>query len=206
MENKLWLQASCIFYIILKSIKRAIFLPQERRGELRLLFLCLWTREGEDQGSELAGINRGKSLSHVQLFATLGLNTGVGSLSLLQGIFPTQGSNLGLLHCGWILYQLSHRGSPEKEMATHSSVLAWRIPGTGEPGGLSSMGPHRVGHDWCVLAAAANSLREGINFVNAAQRWFIIVCIPIHGSLHNIVMYNTMKFDYVYCLSLIVIF
>ena len=41
-----------------------------------------------------------------------GQNTGVGSLSFLQGIFPTQGSNLGLLHCGWILYQLSHRGSP----------------------------------------------------------------------------------------------
>ena len=35
----------------------------------------------------------------------------------------------------------------EKEMATHSSVLAWGIPGTGEPGGLPSMGSHRVGHD-----------------------------------------------------------
>ena len=35
----------------------------------------------------------------------------------------------------------------EKEMATHSSILAWRIPGTEEPGGLPSMGPHRVGHD-----------------------------------------------------------
>jgi len=43
----------------------------------------------------------------------------------------------------------------EKEMATHSSVLAWRIPGTAEPGGLQSMGSHRVGHDWCNLAAAA---------------------------------------------------
>ena len=43
----------------------------------------------------------------------------------------------------------------EKEMATHSSVLAWRIPGTGEPGGLPSVGSHRVGHDWSVLAAAA---------------------------------------------------
>ena len=41
-----------------------------------------------------------------------------------------------------------------KEMATHSSVLAWRIPGTGEPGGLPSMGSHRVGHDWSNLAAA----------------------------------------------------
>ena len=43
----------------------------------------------------------------------------------------------------------------EKEMATHSSVLAWRIPGTGEPGGLLSMGSHRVGHDRSDLAAAA---------------------------------------------------
>ena len=40
-------------------------------------------------------------------------------------------------------------------MATHSSVLAWRIPGTGEPGGLPSMGSHRVGHDCSDLAAAA---------------------------------------------------
>ena len=42
-----------------------------------------------------------------------------------------------------------------KEMATHSSVFAWRIPGTGEPGGLPSLGSHRVGHDWNDLAAAA---------------------------------------------------
>ena len=42
-----------------------------------------------------------------------GQNTGVGSLSLLQGIFPTQGSNSGLLHCRRIVYQLSHKGSPK---------------------------------------------------------------------------------------------
>ena len=48
-----------------------------------------------------------------------------------------------------------HFDALEKEMATHSSVLAWRIPGTGEPGGLPSMGLHRVGHDWSDLAAAA---------------------------------------------------
>ena len=41
----------------------------------------------------------------------------------------------------------------EKEMATHSSVLAWRVPGTAEPGGLLSLGLHRVGHDWSDLAA-----------------------------------------------------
>ena len=40
-----------------------------------------------------------------------------------------------------------HFHALEKEMTTHSNVLAWRIPGTGEPGGLPSMGSHRVGHD-----------------------------------------------------------
>ena len=56
-----------------------------------------------------------KSLSRVQLLAiSPGQNTGVGSLSLLQGIFPTQGWNPSLLHCRQILYQLSHKGSPER--------------------------------------------------------------------------------------------
>ena len=49
-----------------------------------------------------------------------------------------------------------HFRALEKEMATHSRVLAWRIPGTVEPGGLPSMGSHRVGHDWNDLAAAAH--------------------------------------------------
>ena len=50
----------------------------------------------------------------------------------------------------WVSLVNTYRGVSgriEKEMATHSSVLAWRIPGTGEPGGLPSMGSHRVGHD-----------------------------------------------------------
>ena len=51
---------------------------------------------------------------------------------------PTQLSNFTLTF---------HFYTVEKEMATHSSVLAWRIPGTGEPGGLPSLGSHRVGHD-----------------------------------------------------------
>ena len=50
----------------------------------------------------------------------------------------------------WFLNKLT-----EKEMATHSSVLAWRIAGTEEPGGLPSVGSHRVGHDWSDLAATA---------------------------------------------------
>ena len=48
-----------------------------------------------------------------------------------------------------------HFHAVEKEMATHSSVLAWRIPGTAGPGGLPSMGSHRVRHDQSDLAAAA---------------------------------------------------
>ena len=48
-------------------------------------------------------------------------------------------------------------------MAIHSSVLAWRIPGTGKPGGLPSMGSHRVRHDWHDLAAAAAALYKDLN-------------------------------------------
>ena len=47
-----------------------------------------------------------------------------------------------------------HFHALEKEMATHSSVLAWRIPETGEPGGLPSMGLHRVGHNYSDLATS----------------------------------------------------
>ena len=50
-----------------------------------------------------------------------------------------------------------HFPALEKEMATHSSVLAWRIPGTGEPGGLPSMESHGVGHDGSDLAATATT-------------------------------------------------
>ena len=53
-----------------------------------------------------------------------------------------------------------HFHALDKEMATHSSVLAWRIPGMGEPGGLPSMGSHRVGHDRNDLAVAVNIIRR----------------------------------------------
>ena len=64
----------------------------------------------------------------------------------------------------------------EKEMATHSSVLALRIPGTEEPGGLPSMGSHRVGHDWSDLAAAVavGAVKE-LNFL-LPQSWFLMSC------------------------------
>ena len=56
-----------------------------------------------------------------------------------------------------------HFPALEKEMATDSSVLACRIPGTGEPGGLPSMGSHRVGHDWSDLAAAFTIIHSVFN-------------------------------------------
>ena len=58
-----------------------------------------------------------------------------------------------------------HFHALEKEMTTHSSVLAWKIPGMGEPSGLPSMGSHRVGHDWSNLAAAA-AVATGLEKVN----------------------------------------
>ena len=65
-----------------------------------------------------------------------------------------------LLHFCWTPFLVLapgtfHFHALEKEMATHSSILAWRILGEGEPDGLPSMGSHRVGHDWSDLAAAA---------------------------------------------------
>ena len=67
-----------------------------------------------------------------------------------------------------------HFHALEKEMATHSSVLAWRIPGTEEPSGLLSVGSHRVGHDWSDLAAAAaqrNAGRTSRGRAGLSDRW-----------------------------------
>ena len=70
-----------------------------------------------------------------------------------------------------------HFHALEKEMATYSSVLAWRIPGMGEPGGLPSMGSHRVGHDWSDLAAfLLQSGKECLRYLiitNGIQCWLI---------------------------------
>ena len=55
-------------------------------------------------------------------------------------------------------------------MAAHSSVLAWRIPGTGEPGGLPSMGSHRVGHDRSDLAAAADAESRAHGLTNSQRQ------------------------------------
>ena len=157
----------------------------------------------------------------------------MGSLFLLHGLFPTQGSNSGLPHCRWILYKVSHKGSPrtqewlaypfssglswprnqtgvsciagglfnhwairevasqvaqwlknppgnagdmgsitdsawegplEKEMATHSSILAWRIPLTEEPDGLQSTGSQRVR---CDLATKQSRWLEAVDQIHS---------------------------------------
>ena len=74
-----------------------------------------------------------------------------------------------------------HFHALEKEMATHSSVLAWRIPGTGESGGLPSMGSHRVGHNWSDLAAAAAAawyIYETITFCTLNIYSLCLLIIP----------------------------
>ena len=73
--------------------------------------------------------------------------------SLASDPTPTFFSRLFYTNCMQVIFLSKYMylgyvmGSLEKEMATHSSVLAWRIPGTAEPGRLPSMGSHRVGHD-----------------------------------------------------------
>ena len=59
-------------------------------------------------------------------------------------------------------------------MATHSSVLAWRIPGMGEPGGLLSMGSHRVEHDLSDLAAAAENQNQNYHMTEQSPSWSYI--------------------------------
>ena len=69
-------------------------------------------------------------------------------------------------------------------MATHSSVLVLRIPGTGQPGGLPSMGLHRVGHDRSDLAAAAE-LINNVKLVSGVQRSDSIICNTCIYSFSN---------------------
>ena len=78
-----------------------------------------------------------------------------------------------------------HFHALEKEMATHYSVLAWRIPGTGEPGGLPSMGSHKVGHNWSDLAAvaAADLFNKNLIFNRAFYFCFLFTLKNISYNL-----------------------
>ena len=104
------------------------------------------------------------------------------------------------------LFQLLLTCSPERtetvrwqasfhywQMETHSSVLAWRIPGTGEPGGLLSMGSHRVGHNWSDLAAVAAAATMpyfvflyGLHFkIYFFLLWVLLPQLSCHFHLHD---------------------
>ena len=76
----------------------------------------------------------------------------------------------------------SHFYALEKEMATHSSVFAWRIPGAGEPGGLPSMGSHRVGHDWSDLAAVAATIIKAFSVTTKISLMLLFIVIPFTGA------------------------
>ena len=108
--------------------------------------------------------------------------TGVGSLSLLQGIFATQGSNPGLPHCGWILYQLSHEGSPR--------ILEWvAYPfsrGSSQPRNLlgSSVSCIAGGFftNWAIREAPKQPICH--QKMNALKRVSVCICREIYRYRH----------------------
>ena len=91
-----------------------------------------------------------------------GQNTGVGSCSLLQGIFPTQGLNPGLPHCRWILYQLSHQRSPR--------TLEWDSPSAVDL-------PNSIPRNWtrvsCIAGRVFTSWAKGArdNSISTCKEW-----------------------------------
>ena len=80
-----------------------------------------------------------------------------------------------------------HFHASEKEMATHSRILAWRIPGMGEPGGLMSMGSHRVGHNWSDLAAAA--ARPSLGNITMGSLWTWLALLITRAHSHMILLW-----------------
>ena len=77
-----------------------------------------------------------------------------------------------------------HLHALEKEMATHSSVLDWRIPGTGEPGGLPSMGSHRVGHD-CSSSSSLHLFNSFNWFIHLTLKLcvFLLICFLLYAFI-----------------------
>ena len=101
---------------------------------------------------------------------------------------PQSMGSLWVRH-NWAISLTFHFHALEKEMATHSSVLAWRIPGMGEPGGLPSLGSHRVGHDWSdSAAAAAHSSIVHCNQCPSTDEW-----INKMGYINTMICYSILK-------------
>ena len=87
-------------------------------------------------------------------------------------------------------------------MAAHSSVLAWRIPGTEEPGGLPSMGSHRVGHDWGDLAAAAAAASAALSALPVLSCLsFPIALCPLCYYYFNLTDINSRRANLIFPVS-----
>ena len=134
------------------NIKYNILLKIKFWGYMEVQWLGLSASTAEDPGSspgwatniqQVAWHGQKKATNKIKLFCP----PKWVSLPLLPTLDITNYQSF------WIRSHLTfHFHALEKEMAAHSSVLAWRIPGTGEPGELPSMGSHRVRHDWNDLA------------------------------------------------------
>ena len=111
-------------------------------------------------------------------YNSLGQKTGVGSLSFLQGIFPTQGSNPGFLHCKQMLYPLSHQGSPNKTYAkSFQSCPTLCDPRDGSPPGSPVPGiPQARTLEWVAISFSRGSFqaRDRTQVSYIAGRFFTI--------------------------------
>ena len=91
--------------------------------------------------------------------------------------------NLPAMQEVWV-WSLGQEDPLEEEMATHSSILVWEIPWTGEPDGLPCMGLHRVGHDWSNLATATQYCKSAMKVKVAQSR--LTLCDPMGYTVHGI--------------------
>ena len=131
-----------------------------------------WGQEKAATEDEMVGWHH--RLNGHEFEQTLGDSEGQGSLACC---IPWGCKELDMTE--WLHFHVL-----EKEKATHSSVPAWRIPGTGEPGGLPSMGLHRVGHDWSDLAAAASNWTTEIpTCVAYVSKLAVLSCSVMSDSL-----------------------
>ena len=129
-----------------------------------------------------------------------GQNTGVGSLSLLQRIFPTQGSNPGLLHSRWILYQLSYQGSPKKNRTRTKAKLYmvtgfWGLP---SPGSLWIKSVHWI-YSWVCRSPNKNEtvifflLLFSSHWVLSWLFCYPMDCSPTGSSVRGIFQARTLE-------------
>ena len=93
-----------------------------------------------------------------------------------------------------------HFHALEEEMATHSNVLAWRIPGTGEPGELPSMGSHRVGHNWSYLAAAEKN-NDPTKLIQVDSKFRLVIYVSGFVTFCSVlnVTQSSLLYMYFYC-------